>query len=821
MVKRNKQASLRPDEMFSSGPFTVARFGKVVHWRADWDEDSFKEYQAERAASYPKVIEEIDGLVANIATTVSALPPKVLLHRAWGEMAVRHIKLESEADIEDDDALSIRMMDYVQSIIASVLPSESRRHDVPEDDWIKLRKTIAALFNILNSSYQMCRTAKAKKDDPALNMDVEEFFFKAQVLWCNVRGRRYQIHEPEYLRQMFLPHSDVLLELFGISGETFVNELAKIWHAHSFGLGDALGSLDDFRQDVLRVTQERIEAGNLLPREDFQKLMHRVVEEEGWTNRRDEVFGRFLGTDLFDLRKTTALPEPLLAELAWSPGEDRDFFAPGKYSGWPLRVWPIFKRPFIKLDGQYYCFDHYSLFDNIYRVMQRIILRNKPTYAETWNSIQRSISETLPIEYFQRILPGANVLKGIYYPGKTEHGAEDWCEVDGLVMYSDHLFVIETRGGAFTYTPPATDFPAWIASLKNLVLKPASQGVRFLEYLRSDETVTLYNNEHKRVDDIRLSDFRHVTICAVTLDPFTEIAAQVQHLRKIGVDVGTDPIWAISVDDLRVYADIFENPLIFLHFVEQRIKAFRSSTIQLDDEIDHFGLYVEFNHYVSYIEATQKEASAHVQFVGYRSDVDKFFSARMLDPDVACDLRQDIPSRILEIIEWLSENGDSRRAKIVSYLLDLEESWRETIAKKIDEELQSQVTVARVRPFSLHGRQGQTNLTLFAHRIDRAKYDHSSALDHTRTVALVNNDEDRILLCLKYNETEQLEGVTWNEIRLGDIPKEKMPKLRAKAAQLRRRRVELAKAERKKIGRNEQCPCGSGRKYKKCCLGRS
>jgi preprotein translocase subunit SecA len=25
---------------------------------------------------------------------------------------------------------------------------------------------------------------------------------------------------------------------------------------------------------------------------------------------------------------------------------------------------------------------------------------------------------------------------------------------------------------------------------------------------------------------------------------------------------------------------------------------------------------------------------------------------------------------------------------------------------------------------------------------------------------------------------------------------------------------------RKKIGRNDPCPCGSGKKYKKCCLGK-
>ncbi len=78
-----------------------------------------------------------------------------------------------------------------------------------------------------------------------------------------------------------------------------------------------------------------------------------------------------------------------------------------------------------------------------------------------------------------------------------------------------------------------------------------------------------------QVGELRRADFRHITICTVTIDPFTEIAAQVQHLRKIGVDVrASEPVWAVSIDDLRVYADVFEEPLVFLHYVEQRTEAF-------------------------------------------------------------------------------------------------------------------------------------------------------------------------------------------------------------------------------------------------------
>ena len=154
----------------------------------------------------------------------------------------------------------------------------------------------------------------------------------------------------------------------------------------------------------------------------------------------------------------------------------------------------------------------------------------------------------LPFKYFGRLLPGGRFFRQVYYKGRTERGEIDWCETDGLTVFDDHLFVIEAKGGAFTYTPPATDFPAYIASLKNLVLRPVTQGKRFVEYLNSGDLVTLFDKDQRQVGELRRADFRHITICAVTIDPFTEMAAQVQHLRKIGVDVGAEPVWAVSID---------------------------------------------------------------------------------------------------------------------------------------------------------------------------------------------------------------------------------------------------------------------------------
>ncbi len=246
---------------------------------------------------------------------------------------------------------------------------------------------------------------------------------------------------------MFLPHSDVLQELFGISGEQFVDEITKIWHVLSFGISDAAESFGRFQDDVMDAL-DRKRIGLPPPTEDeMLALTSEVVKEHGWEDRQDDVLGRFFGMDLFDLQKTTTLPRRLLDELSWSPGEEVEFFAEGAYSGWPLRVWPIFKRPFIRLDGRYYCFDLYSLLDNLYRVMQRLIRNLKPSYEQTWNRIQQKASEDLPFKYLETLLPGADVWRQVYYRGKTVTGASEWCETDGLLIYDDHLFVIEREVG--------------------------------------------------------------------------------------------------------------------------------------------------------------------------------------------------------------------------------------------------------------------------------------------------------------------------------------------------------------------------------------
>ena len=142
--------------------------------------------------------------------------------------------------------------------------------------------------------------------------------------------------------------------------------------------GQAVDSFLQLRELQEAISNRLSELAIERPDAEREVLHTAVFEDPDLSARRDELLGDLFGLDLFDVEKVTGLPPALVGELAWSPGEDHEFFAPGDFRGWPLRVWPTMKRPFICLAGRVFAFDVFVLFDNFYRVLQRVIFRLAP-----------------------------------------------------------------------------------------------------------------------------------------------------------------------------------------------------------------------------------------------------------------------------------------------------------------------------------------------------------------------------------------------------------------------------------------------------------
>lgn len=807
--RKRRRIKEDPDDYFAAGPIEFARFGKMVVGRSRADASQLGAVHAKMAENLPKVVTEIDELVSKIANQVAHLPPDQLLHRAWWEYATVIIcDPDNKKASDSDKMMSLHMIDYVQNVIASITPIIPYKKDVSEEEWATLTEDIRTLFTRLSLEYQMCLTAHLRAQDPTLDMGMEEFRVRAETLWMNVRGVRYQTHERQALIDILAPHSDVLGRLFGIDAPTLVGELDKILMKASRGLQDAF---TDFKQLQDETSERLLQLSKETSITDLDVLQDKMLEDPQLCAMRDKVAGEMFGLDLYDVEKITKLPRILLDELAWSPGEEQEFFAPGQFCGWPLRVWPSMKRPFLRLNERVLCFDMFALFDNFYRVIQRVVWRIEPAYKQTWIDRQKTVSELLPFTYFERLLPDAQVYRSVYYRWKTVGEPAEWPEADGLIIYDDHLIIIEVKAGAFTYTSPATDLQAHINSLKNLLHKPASQGSRFIDYLESAAEVSIADVYGNEIGRLRRSDFRHVTVCAITLDAFTELAARAQHLRTVGIDVGQRNVWALSADDLRVYADLFDNPLVFLHFVEQRMHAAQSELVDLNDEMDHLGLYVEQNNYGLYAAEIVGSKSAKLTFNGYRTQIDDYYSA-LVQGDQPILPRQKMPARLAEIVEFLAGSPKSGRSQLASFLLDAAGDHRETIARTIDEQLLDNVSLRRVRPVSTFGDHAFTICT-WSPAVPR---NATIALEHTRAVVTAQSEQRRLLIELEYSAEGTLSEIHWQYVSLEGLSEVELTRAHQAGSLLRQRRL-VAARERGKIEVNDPCPCGSGKKYKRCC----
>jgi preprotein translocase subunit SecA len=805
--KRKRVHPKGPDEIYRFGPFEFARYGKLTAMSSNASADQLKAMHATMAERLPLVEAEIDALVCSIAARIAMLPPEKLLHRGWWELAAAFSGLGTGMS-DQDRSLARRMVDYVQSLIAATPRAAEQRTDVTEEDWSSLKADVKALFERVTIEYQLCRTAGLRSEADDHDLDLEEFRFRAEILWTNVRGKRFHVHEHDALLDVVAPHSDELQKLFGITGEELVAEVDKLLDKFTRGLMETFVALDSFRDRTLT----RFEAlAEEQPELDLDALREAVFEDHGLAAERNRVMNDLFGLGLYDVAANTNLPAALIEELSWRPGEETEFLAPGPFAGWPLRVWPTMKRPFIQLNGRAYCFDVVSLFDNLYRVLQRAIFRLDADYRTVWNERQKVVSEALPFKYLGRLLPNSTHYGPAYYRWKAGQGPAQWYEVDGLIVIDDHLLVVEVKAGAFTYTSPATDLPAHVQSLKNLVQSPSSQGSRFVDYLESANEVTISDADHNEIAKLRRSDFRHVTICAVTLDAFSDLAARAQHLKPVGIDVGVRPVWVVSIDDLRSYADLFANPLVFLHFVEQRKAAAQSALVNLHDEMDHFGLYVAENNYAQLADELSSDRMQRLNFDGYGNAADDYF-ASVLRGEAGPPPMQKMPTRIAEIVDVLHRAGGAGASELASYILDWGGELRDEIAAAIDEQLAGNRRLGRSRPLSIYG-DAPTTVQVWS---PDAPNRPGMGLDHTQAVMALHGEQERRLIELEYGAAGELLLARSENVRLEGLSPAALARARVGAENIRGRRLVQARASGK-IGRNEACPCGSGRKYKQCC----
>jgi hypothetical protein len=382
-----------------------------------------------------------------------------------------------------------------------------------------------------------------------------------------------------------------------------------------------------------------------------------------------------------------------------------------------------------------------------------------------------------------------------------------------VVAAADTLLVAaEVKAGSWTPTSPANDFAAFQASAKALFEMPARQADRFLRTLEEEGSLDLCDSSHKKSATLQLADYDRRHAMCVTLDSMTVLAAQAEYLGPLGTDISQRPTWVLSLDDLQTCSEILTVPGQFAHFMAQRMAAIGSDHARTMDEGDHLGLYLEHLLYTQHTK--QFEGVDHIAW-DYTGKLDRYYSELFSDPDTATPPNHDYSGDTLALLRTIQKERRPGHVRALCYLLDIVPSSLNGLIAKAIAYISGQESHGRIGYFSLGGEHA---LVLVTTREGIVRRNPARARDHALASILLYDAEPCLSMQLHYGADKSLASAEFALLRKSDVPPDRLDELRQLAETLRvsrhRRRVSA------QVGRNDRCPCGSGKKYKRCCLPR-
>lgn len=728
---------------------------------------------------------EINECIESIRSYIQIDQQEILLMAVTDISSFSNPSLEGNILIYKQDDLPSRPVEYLQSLIAST-NNTIRLHVTDEDIDRLARQYLHDQEMLFEKTTQYLMYRELALDDES---ETSRVAFEAQMMHM-VRGNRYRFLQIDYIRPLIRVHESEFQKLFGISANIVIDGYKKLEKALSNGRLEGLATL-----------RKLFEKAGSAEEVDFSK----ILEED--SEAAEEASLEAFSVHHFNVKRITNWPKTFIDALSFAPGEGH-FFEEEEMQYWPVVTPPIVDRPFITLNGETYCFDYYSLTDNFYRAIQKAILRLDPSYSEQWQQNQKEASESMVESVFKEMLPGCISYADNCY-GSKKHRNEN----DLLVVYRDALLVIEVKAGRFTDAPPVSDFNSHIKHYKDLIQKSNSQCVQMRDYVsNSGAELVLYDQRMQPKATLDISNVNSIFCLSVTIENINTYAARAEKLEFLNLKAGVS---CIAIDDLMTYREYFENPLEFLHFLKQREIASLNKRLALNDEFDHLGMYIAHNCYSLEVDSIPEMGILYM--TGYRDDLDSYFE-RVGTPLPQLEKpRQNMPKRFREIVDVLLNSGNPQAVSISSYLLDFSSEARQQLSDGIDMALRRQANTGRQCALSFSGTEESIHMTYFVFQDEL--YDAQTdqeMFDYVASLLLANNEDERMMAAFRFDANYALQSVGARSINIDQIPPSRINELKSRGEQMGDFRVTKHKKEHGKIGRNQPCPCGSGKKYKKC-----
>lgn len=462
---------------------------------------------------------------------------------------------------------------------------------------------------------------------------------------------------------------------------------------------------------------------------------------------------------------------------------------------------PLIRTP----DGKYLLFHIYSLVEALYEAPFYWMGADK-AYVNTAMQNRGLFTEQFAVERLRQVFGAKNVFANIdIFESKDTKLAE----IDVLVLFGNRALILQAKSKRLTLEAKRGNDLQIKDDFKKSIQDSSDQAYRCANLL--EEGKSYFKDVAGNVVTLPTSLKRIYVICLIS-DHYPALSFQARQFLTFAATDTISPPFVMDVFALDAMTEMLNTPLQFLSYVDRRTGY--TNKLMASHELTILSYHLKQNLWL-----------------------DEEYDMVMLDDDISADLdlamlvrREGIPGKATPdgILTRFSTTALGRMVKAIEAqpnpatidlgfaLLTLGEDTVIEVSAGIDQLAKQGIADGKNHDLTVGLSSGGTGLTI--HCNDNPIEVAGPALRrHCYARKYTQHAQTWFGVCVRPKDKALRFGLNldypWEQNEAMDA----LTKTMGKPGKLTALLKEAGKA-RAKVGRNDPCPCGSGKKYKKCCL---
>lgn len=455
-------------------------------------------------------------------------------------------------------------------------------------------------------------------------------------------------------------------------------------------------------------------------------------------------------------------------------------------------------------NGSFILLQHYSLLEALHDSPFFWMATDK-SYSATASENRGEFTERFLADRLTRVFGARNVFRNIdIYKGKNR-----FAEADVLVLYGDRAIVVQAKSKRLTLEARKGNDLQLKDDFKKAIQHAYDQALLC--------SIALLGEEYRFVDtaggdlNFQKRPTKIFPVCAVS-DHYPSLAAQARQFLEADSSESIQSPVVTDVFFIDVLTEILETPLHFLNYLALRTKY--DDRLLVSQELTNLGYHLKHN---LWLEDKYNMVNLGDDFT---SSLDIAMSARRLgvpgEPTPKGILNRFDGSAIGRLLSEIEATATPELVGLGMMFMQLSSNSAKHINNGIDRLVFDASRDGKPHDMSVPCDAGNAGFTIHINSLSEADA-HERLSAHCR-IRKHDTKSDAWYGILLTPGTGVIKGALVIEEKwvadpkmdeaIKAWPKKPMVPISTLSSRMRR----------KKIGRNEQCPCGSGKKYKKCCL---